>query len=129
MADRRRAKQSVTPALEPRVTESPARQWKIGLTPTAQSMYESITDLRTREKLRVRIDGLAKDPEKQGKPLLGELSGYRSLRAAGQRYRIVYKVESEQIIVLIVAVGRRKAGDKSDIYSLTQKLLRLGLIE
>lgn len=34
-------------------------------------------------KIRGRIDGLAEEPEKQGKPLTGELAGYRSLRAAG----------------------------------------------
>jgi mRNA interferase RelE/StbE len=92
-------------------------------------MLEAIEDRRIREKIRDRIDGLAKDPEKQGKALIEELDGYRSLRAAGQRYRIIYKVEDEKIVVLVVAVGIRKEGSKRDIYSLAKKLLRLHLVE
>ncbi|MEH2322803.1 MAG: type II toxin-antitoxin system RelE/ParE family toxin [Nostoc sp.] len=51
------------------------------------------------------------------------LKGYRSVRAVGQRYRIIYKVELEKVVVLVVGVGLRKEGDKGDIYTLLQKLL------
>jgi len=54
--------------------------------------------------------------------------GFRSVRAVGQRYRIVYRVERREVVVVIVAVGRRKARDKNDIYELAKKLLRLGLL-
>jgi mRNA interferase RelE/StbE len=63
------------------------------------------------------------ESEKQGKALVDNLSGFRSVRAVGQRYRIVYKVEPAQVLVLVVGVGRRKDGDKKDIYTLLQKLL------
>lgn len=88
-------------------------------------MLAEIGDRRIQEKIRDCIDGLAKEPEKQGKPLTGDLSGYRSLRAVGQRYRIIYRVEQSKGLVLVVAVGIRKGGSKKDIYSLAQKLLRL----
>ena len=55
--------------------------------------------------------------------------GYRSLRAVGQRYRVIYRVEEDQVLVLVVAVGIRKEGDKRDIYTLARKLLRLHLVE
>ncbi len=67
-----------------------------------------------------RIDKLKTDPEKQGKPLLDKLKAYRSLRAVGQRYRIIYKVEVDKVVVLVVGVGLRKEGD---IYALIEKLL------
>jgi mRNA interferase RelE/StbE len=51
------------------------------------------------------------------------LSGFRSVRAVGQRYRIVYKTEQEQVLVLVVGIGRRKDGDKKDIYVVLEKLL------
>jgi mRNA interferase RelE/StbE len=51
------------------------------------------------------------------------------VRTAGQRYRILYRVEAKTVIVLVVAVGIRKDGDKKDIYALAQKMIRLGLIE
>jgi len=61
--------------------------------------------------------------------LTGELAGHRSLRAAGQRYRILYRVERNQVLVLVVAVGIRREGSRSDIYELARKLLRLRLAE
>ena len=72
---------------------------------------------------------MSRDPDKQGKELHGELRGCRCVRTAGQRYRILYRIEVAIGIVLIVAVGIRKEGDKKDIYALAQKMIRLGLIE
>ena len=103
--------------------------YTIEITPTALSMLKGIADSRVREKIRNRIDGLKKDPQKQGKPLLGNLAAYRSIRAAGQKYRIIYQVKNEKVVVLVLGLGIRKDGDKKDIYALAKKLLRLGLIE
>ena len=57
---------------------------------------------------------------------MDNLLGFRNVRAVGQRYRIVYKVEQEQVLVLVVGIGRRKDGDKKDIYTLStgQKLAK-----
>ena len=76
-----------------------------------------------------RVEGLAHDPEKQGKPLLGELTGLRSLRGAGQRFRILFRLERERVIVLVLALGRRQAGSTRDVYELARKLLKLRLVE
>jgi mRNA interferase RelE/StbE len=103
--------------------------WKIALTPTALKLLSEISDRRIREKIRAVIDRLMDEPEKQGKALLGELAGYRSLRAVGQRYRIIYRVNGDQILVIIVAVGIRRDGAKDDIYNLAKKLFRLGLLD
>ena len=102
--------------------------YRIVIAPLALRMLGEITDRRIQEGIRDRIDGLTADPEKQGKSLTGDLAGYRSLRAVGQRYRIIYRVERGQIRVLVVALGRRKAGHKRDIYALARKLLRQHLL-
>ncbi len=102
--------------------------YAIFITPTAFEMLKMIADRRVREKIREQIDKLAVEPEQQGKPLLAELSGYRSLRAAGQRHRIIYRVEKDRIVVVIVAIGLRKEGSKTDIYALAKKLFRLKLL-
>ena len=91
-------------------------------------MLEKIQDRRVRDKIRDRIDGLAEEPEKPGKPLTGELTGSRSLRAVGQRYRIIYRIEEGKVLVLVMALGIRKEGSGKDIYVLAQKLLRLRLL-
>jgi len=50
------------------------------------------------------------------KPLTGDLTGYRSIRAG--RYRIIYRVEKEKILLIAVRLGIRKGGEKQDIYNL-----------
>ncbi|GAC1428397.1 MAG: hypothetical protein NVS4B1_07430 [Ktedonobacteraceae bacterium] len=43
----------------------------------------------------------------------------------GQRYRIIYKLEEDQVVL----VGIRKEGDKKDAYALAQNLAELGLLD
>jgi mRNA interferase RelE/StbE len=108
---------------------SAAATWSIQLTETAARMVREIKDLRVRDTILQTIRRLEHEPEKQGKPMVSELAGYRSLRAVGQRYRILYQVRAQQVTIYVVAVGIRKEGDKADIYALARKLLRLGLLE
>ncbi len=103
--------------------------YQIRLAPSAFQLLRDIADRRVQVKLQEAIDGLKKEPAKQGKALTGDLGGYRSLRAVGQRYRIIYRVDASKALVLIVALGIRKEGSKKDIYALARKLLRLRLVE
>lgn len=102
---------------------------QIRLAPFAFQCLKNIADRRVQAKLREAIDGLAEEPAKQGKALIGELGGYRSLRVVGQRYRIIYRVDTDNALILIAALGIRKAGSKKDVYALARKLLRLRLVE
>jgi mRNA interferase RelE/StbE len=98
--------------------------WRILVTAEAKRQLAQITDLRVRDLVKNALQGLRTEPDKQGKSLAGELEGYRSLRVVGQRYRILFKPEHERVTVYIVAVGMRKAGDKTDVYEVAGKLLR-----
>lgn len=104
-----------------------SRKYKIIITAAARHMLKEIKDRRVLEKIGERIDDLSREPEKQGKPLIDELAGCRSLRAAGQRYRIIYRVEQDKVFVL--ALGIRKEGSPKDIYQLAKRLLKLKLVE
>lgn len=104
-------------------------RWHIKLTVPALKQLAAIKDARVRGSIGRRINTLEHDPERQGKPLADELTGYYSIRAVGQRYRILYKLEAEQVIVVVVALGIRKEGDKKDVYALAKKLARLGLLD
>ncbi len=103
--------------------------WKIRLTTSAEKQFEAIGDKRIQESVNKRINVLKQEPEKQGKPLSDDLAGYRSIRAVGQRYRIIYKVEAEIVTVLVVTLGIRKDKDKKDVYELAKRLARLGLLD
>lgn len=105
------------------------RRWTVSLARNAKKQLAAIKDQRVQEGLRTSLRRLEYEPELQGKPMTDELVGYRSVRAVGQRYRIIYRVEGERVTVLVVALGIRKEGDKKDVYELTKKLLRSGLLD
>ena len=98
-------------------------EYRIELTPLALEMIEAIQDKREQQGIIERLQKLKRLKLQQGKPLTGDLKGFYSIRAVGQRFRIVYQVKAEQILVLVVGVGRRKESDKKDIYTLLKKLL------
>ena len=45
------------------------------------------------------------------------------VRAAGQRYRVVYQVALLEGVVTVVVVGIRKEGDRRDAYRVASKRL------
>lgn len=92
-------------------------------------MLEKVADRRIQEQILKRAEQLRADPEKQGKPLVAELAGYRSLRAAGERYRIVYQVVRSRVLVIVIGAGIRREGSSRDIYSLARRLIRSRLVE
>ena len=86
-------------------------------------------DTKSQQQVLQKIEVLKQYPLKVGKPLKGNLQDYRSIRAVGQRYRIIYQVKENEIEVIIVAVGIRRDGDKKrDIYELMKKYLKIGLL-
>lgn len=103
--------------------------YRITIAPSALQRLREVADRRVQARLQEAIDGLAEVPELKGKALTGDLEGYRSLRAVGQRYRIIYRVDAKNALVLVVALGTRRAGSKKDIYALARRLIRLRLVE
>jgi mRNA interferase RelE/StbE len=95
--------------------------YRIKYTPTAYKMLDIIPRDHRRTIIK-RIRQLETMPDQQGKPLLYELEGFRSIRVI--RYRVIYIVRHEEVIVYIVAVGIRKKGDRGDIYQLAKKIIK-----
>jgi mRNA interferase RelE/StbE len=102
--------------------------YRIEITPTALEALKAIADRRTRSAIVRRIDALAGEPKKLGKPLRGWLAGFLSARAAGQRYRVVYRVYDVEKRVLVYMVGIRREGNRRDVYALAAHLVQRGLI-
>lgn len=102
--------------------------YRITLTELAAQTLKRL-EATARNQIIRKIEQLEQDPALLGKPLSGPLKGFRSVRAAGQRYRIVYRIEDERIVVIVMAVGIRKAGDKQDIYELMKRLVKTGIVE
>ena len=103
-------------------------KYRIRITDTCLTLIENIPDKKIQGAILKRIKELAHDPEKQGKRLVKNLSGFRSMHAAG-RYRIIYKIQEKEVIIYVLAAGIRKEGDKKDIYKIAKKLLDAGLLD
>lgn len=99
------------------------KEYHVSLTKQASKLFKKIKDRREQEILLNKLEKLKYNPAQQGKALTKELNGYRSVRAVGQRYRIIYQIKEKQILVLVIAIGKRKEGDKKDIYTVTKKIL------
>ncbi|MGI8913390.1 MAG: type II toxin-antitoxin system RelE family toxin [Chloroflexota bacterium] len=97
--------------------------FRVELTSRAEQQLAAIKDRRVQRIIGTCFDRLSQEPGKQGKPLIQELAGYRSLRAVGQRYRIIYRVEASRVTVVVVLIGLRRAGDQRDVYAVAHKLL------
>ena len=102
-------------------------KYKILITDTCLALIGKISDKKIQRTILNRIERLSDEPAKQGKMLVKDLSGFRSIHAAG-RYRIIYKVDKNTVIIYILAAGIRKQGDKKDIYQITKKLLKAKLV-
>jgi mRNA interferase RelE/StbE len=90
-------------------------------------MLASIGDRRIQQQIFDTSKQLESEPDKRGKPLREDLFGYRSLRVVGQRYRVIYSIDSDAATVHVVAAGIRREGARDDVYVLAQRLVRLGL--
>jgi mRNA interferase RelE/StbE len=100
-------------------------RYRVVLTGQAKQLLTGIQDRQEQGIILTRLEQLAESPEQQGKPLQGGLTGYRSIRAIGQRYRIIYQVLEAQVLVIVLAIGRRKAGDRQDVYELASNLMQI----
>lgn len=123
MGKRETKERLVTAASE----EPTATAWKIEITATAEASLKAVKDARVQRKLVETIDSLSIEPDRKGKALMGELLGFRSIRAVGQRYRIIYQLQDKVVTVTVVFLGMRKEGDQKDVYHLAKRLL--GLLE
>jgi mRNA interferase RelE/StbE len=96
--------------------------YEISLSDEAKACLKSL-DGKTRLTVARKIEALKETPEKQGKALTGDLTGYRSIHAAG-RYRVIYQLSGGSPLVVVAAIGIRKEGSKIDVYETLKKLMR-----
>lgn len=62
-------------------------------------------DPPVRRQVKAAVERLAEDPSR-GKPLQLTLRGLRTWRTG--EWRIVYQVDNERVVVLVIAVGHRR---------------------
>lgn len=78
--------------------------WKLEYTTVAEKSIETISGI-DQKRIKNALESLQTNPN-LGKQLVGPLKGLRSLRVGD--YRIIYKKENKDPVILVVAVGQRK---------------------
>lgn len=88
--------------------------YKIAYTREAKERIDKL-DNKKKRQIKEAIERLARNPE-TGKRLLHEFAGLFSYRSGD--YRIIYRVDHHEILVIILTVGHRK-----DIYKVLKRRL------
>jgi len=79
-------------------------KYTIEITPQCNEMLLEISDNKVRQILFNDISSLENNPESKGKVLNKDLEGLYSIRSYSQKYRIIYSVEGEKVLVNGVAL-------------------------
>ncbi|GHC30938.1 type II toxin-antitoxin system RelE family toxin [Aidingimonas halophila] len=91
--------------------------WNVSYHPDVQQDLQRLGSFAANRILDVIEDRIRDgEPDKIGKPLRGALAGCRRIRTGNTR--IVYRVDSEAIQILIIAVGARR---DEEVYKLADR--------
>jgi mRNA interferase RelE/StbE len=119
----KRRKRLSFPASLPEVA-SPKPPFELRYTSDAAADIKAL-DGSVRNQLRKVLEKkLAVDPEGYGLPLRGSLAGYWKHQFGN--HRVVYRIYSEQRVVVVCSVGVRKQGDAEDIYRQLESVAKTG---
>jgi len=99
--------------------------YKVEFLPEAGQEFEAL-DGSLKKLAAKQIDKLAERPElgePLGKRLGSDLTGYRKIYFGKKGYRIVYEIQHQKLIILIIGIGKR---EREEIYKeVAQRLGRL----
>ena len=99
------------------------RDFEVRFTEDARRDVESL-DGSVRKQLRKILENKLAVHPVQGKPLSGILKGYWSHHFAA--HRVIYRIYEDLGLVVVCAVGARRAGHKTDVYRAFEAVVKAG---
>ena len=94
--------------------------WKVIYHNSVKADLRELGNARAQKILRAIEERIINgEPDKSGKPLSGNLVGYRRIRTGDTR--IVYKIVENRIHIFIIAIGNRR---DDEVYDLAVKRLQ-----
>ena len=94
-------------------------RWTIRYHPLVAEDFKRHVALKDKDFISETIEKrLSAEPDKIGKPLGGDLSGYRRIRIS--KYRVIYEIRKNIVTVHVLIIDRRE-----DVYQ--EVFRRLGL--
>jgi mRNA interferase RelE/StbE len=80
--------------------------WTVRITQRAEKQLETLDPPIKRHILRFMRERVEPGPYALGETMVGNWAGYRRYRVGD--YRVVCRIEDEQLVVLVVRVGHRR---------------------
>lgn len=80
-------------------------KYRVLIKPSAKKELEAIPTKKDRRRLVRRITDLSKEPRPPG---CQKLSGYDRYRVRHGRYRIIYEIRDNELVVIVIKVGHRR---------------------
>ena len=81
--------------------------YRLKFVPSAWAEWQSL-DGSVKEPLRKLLKKQLNNPHMPGAALHGELAGFYKIKLRKQGYRLVYGVEDEALVVMVMAVDKRE---------------------
>jgi mRNA-degrading endonuclease RelE of RelBE toxin-antitoxin system len=108
------------------VSDPEAPKYRIAFLTEARDDVAAL-DGSIRKRLRkVLEERLAVDPIAHGLPLRAPLTNFWKHEFSS--HRIIYRIYAEERLVVVCAVGRRRAGDIADVYRQFEPLVEAGKV-
>jgi mRNA interferase RelE/StbE len=87
-------------------------KYRLRFEPEALREWRSL-DKSIRIQFAKKLENRLEEPHVPNSELGGELKGLFKIKLVSSGYRLVYKVENSELVVVVISVGRR---DKSKAY-------------
>jgi mRNA interferase RelE/StbE len=81
--------------------------WFVILSPEATEDYQNL-DHSVAVLVDLAMEKLSISPELRGHALKGNLAGCRSLVVGKKKLRVVYEIETDRVLVYVIAIGHRR---------------------
>jgi len=101
-----------------------ASSYSLAFTNDAKSDVESLDGSIKKQLKKVLEKKLAADPEGYGTPLRGPLAGYWKHEFAS--HRVIYRIYPDRGLVVVCAVGPRRAKQATDVYRQLEAVAKAG---
>ena len=92
-------------------------KYRLRFHPEALKEWNSL-DKSIRIQFAKKLENRLEDPLVKSSELRGELKGLYKIKLSSLGYRLVYRVEDLELVVVVISVGRR---DKSAVYLAAQQ--------
>ena len=83
--------------------------YRLKFVPSAWAEWQAL-DGSVKEPLRKLLKKRLNNPHMPGAALHGELTGFYKIKLRKQGYRLVYGVEDDSLVVMVMAVDKREDG-------------------